>query len=339
MQKMLDVIRSRSPNTAKLHSFENDPVTIFCGPYCEEKVFICSSSMGFHDNLREYRNLTFTRTCYPILMKILSNYFPDLYLPTGCWKRIVFRTSLLSSITCVIAIAGSAFANGTTIQSLPLRDILVAIGLSIVLTIPVIGTFAFKIEELNLAYAKLQRQATIDSLTGAMNRAAFIAATEQHLANDEGDYARCIGSLLALDVDSFKTVNDLFGHHLGDDALQRIAATARMQIRDVDLLGRMGGEEFAIFLVGAELNLALAIAERVRLAISDIQFKPQGTHHALSVSIGVYTLKDNKSFAEVYNASDRLLYRAKNNGRNRVEFDHRQQSAAKTDRRAVFADS
>ncbi len=270
-------------------------------------------------------------------MKNLRDYLPDLYLPAGCWKRIVVRTALLSLITCLIAIAGSAFANGTTIQRLPLRDIMVAIVLTIMLTIPVIGTFAFKIEELNLAYAELQRNATIDSLTGAMNRAAFIAATEQHLSNDDGGYARCIGSILALDVDSFKTVNDLFGNHSGDNALQRIVATARMQIRDVDFLGRMGGEEFAIFLVGAELNLALTIAERVRLAISDIQFKPEGKRHTLSVSIGVYTLNDNKTFAELYHASDRLLYRAKNNGRNRVEFDHRQQSAAKTDRRALFA--
>lgn len=272
-------------------------------------------------------------------MKKLREIPPDLYLPAGCWKRIVVRTALLSLIICVIAIAGSAFANGTTIQALPLRDKMVAVGLSIMLTVPVIGTFAFKIEELNLAYAELQRHATIDSLTGAMNRAAFIAATEQHLSDADSGYNQCIGSILALDVDSFKTVNDLFGHHAGDDALQRIVATARMQIREADVLGRMGGEEFAIFLVGAELNLALTIAERVRVAISDIQFKPEGKSHTLSVSIGVYTLKDNKSFAELYHASDRLLYRAKNNGRNRVEFDHRQQSAAKTNGCAQLADS
>ena len=127
--------------------------------------------------------------------------------------------------------------------------------------------------------------------------------------------------MLVIDVDHFKRINDSFGHDSGDEALKVIAETIRGAVRDIDLVGRIGGEEFSVFLPGTDPNRTLAVAERIRAAISAAEFSPTGSRVGLSVSVGGATFADAASFGELFRRADQRLYAAKLNGRNRVEIN------------------
>ena len=123
-----------------------------------------------------------------------------------------------------------------------------------------------------------------------------------------------------IDADDFKSINDLHGHDRGDEALQRIAATIKANVRDDDLVGRIGGEEFGVLLVGADFATAKGVAERIRHAITAIAFEPGGTEHKLSVSVGGAAFDQIVEFGTLYRFADQRLYEAKRCGRNRVHM-------------------
>jgi diguanylate cyclase (GGDEF)-like protein len=164
---------------------------------------------------------------------------------------------------------------------------------------------------------QLRAQANTDPLTGLANRAALLER-----GNSEFIRARRFGDDLAvmmMDVDHFKQVNDRYGHGAGDEVLRRLARTAAGTVRNVDLVGRLGGEEFAIILVRTRAREAVACAERIRASIAALEFEsPNGTF-SITASFGVtQAMGDDASFAAVLNRADKALYRAKHDGRNRV---------------------
>jgi diguanylate cyclase (GGDEF)-like protein len=173
---------------------------------------------------------------------------------------------------------------------------------------------------------KLRELATTDGLTGALNRAELLAA-----ARREMDTGRTIGKhlvVLMLDVDHFKAINDCFGHAGGDQALQHLVATLRTDIRQIDLLGRMGGEEFAIILPATALPAAEAVAERLRVRVAETHVPSNHQRIAMTISVGIATqLETDRSIEQVIMRADDALYRAKRNGRNQVATDHRRQAA------------
>jgi len=165
---------------------------------------------------------------------------------------------------------------------------------------------------------ELQIQATIDELTGIFNRRHFLSRADEEvkrIARYGGP-----GSLLMLDIDDFKRVNDSFGHAVGDAALQRVSQLCAESLRTTDLLGRIGGEEFAMLLLETELATAQQVAERLRLLIQADTFgAEQGISCLLRVSIGVAESRaQDESLAALMVRADDALYRAKNEGRNRV---------------------
>jgi diguanylate cyclase (GGDEF)-like protein len=125
-----------------------------------------------------------------------------------------------------------------------------------------------------------------------------------------------------IDADNFKTINDLFGHEAGDEALRIIARSIRAVLRTDDLLGRVGGEEFAVFLPGADRRATEIIAERIRRSVNLAAFAPDGRHRRLSVSIGGAVFEGATGFAELLRIADHRLYDAKRTGRNRVAVVH-----------------
>ena len=135
-----------------------------------------------------------------------------------------------------------------------------------------------------------------------------------------GEEAKREGALLIIDVDHFKDVNDNFGHESGDEALKIIAQTIKGVVREIDLVGRIGGEEFSVFLPGTDANRTHVIAERIRAAISTVEFYPTGNRCDLSVSVGGATYDREATFSELFRRADLRLYAAKQNGRNRVEI-------------------
>jgi diguanylate cyclase (GGDEF)-like protein/PAS domain S-box-containing protein len=165
----------------------------------------------------------------------------------------------------------------------------------------------------------LQTFATTDSLTNLPNRRHFLARlTEEFLRVQRLDNQR--SSVLMLDLDLFKEVNDTYGHAAGDGVLKNFARQMRNTIRKIDTAGRLGGEEFAIILPGADLVAARASAERLREIVATTPFVQDGKTIPLTVSIGVATMGsgDCNEGATLIRA-DGALYRAKRNGRNRVE--------------------
>jgi diguanylate cyclase (GGDEF)-like protein len=201
-------------------------------------------------------------------------------------------------------------------QAERLRSIISDIVITLVVAAHFIFFFASKLRELAIAHHKLAILASTDSLTEVLSRGAFTTLVDAYLGDVRMQQES--GALLVIDVDHFKRINDSFGHDRGDEALRLIAATIRGTVRSVDLVGRMGGEEFGVFLPGASHSRAKMAAERIRKAISEAEFLPGGVQRKLSVSVGGATFDRQVPFSTLYRAADQRLYVAKQSGRNRV---------------------
>jgi diguanylate cyclase (GGDEF)-like protein len=163
--------------------------------------------------------------------------------------------------------------------------------------------------------AATRTAASVDTLTGLVNRRAVGRAVDEAMR-----HVRTGGSfaMLMLDIDHFKSINDMLGHTAGDRALQRIGAVIGKSVREGDVAGRFGGEEFIVLMRDAGRDRAMAVAERLRSEIENC-----GVYYAdgkpITISIGVaYLLEDDPSGEAVIERADRALYRAKHTGRNRV---------------------
>jgi diguanylate cyclase (GGDEF)-like protein len=171
---------------------------------------------------------------------------------------------------------------------------------------------------LRIAIQKLDRVAHIDILTNLPNRRNFMTRTEQELLRT----LRYGGglSMLMMDVDNFKTINDRYGHKIGDIVLKELADVCRKALREVDIIGRIGGEEFAFALPNTGLTQGIELAERLRIMVEKTVVKTeQGKSIQFTVSIGATTLTDDISDVDILlNQADIALYEAKHNGRNRV---------------------
>jgi diguanylate cyclase (GGDEF)-like protein len=160
--------------------------------------------------------------------------------------------------------------------------------------------------------------AMTDALTGLFNRRAFLEAAERMIAMQAR--RRESMSVLAFDLDHFKSINDRFGHALGDEALKLFAATASANTRVTDVIGRLGGEEFAA-LVPGPLSDAMVVAERVRAAFETAGVTIGGRSVGATVSIGIATTRTPVPFDALLERADAALYAAKANGRNRIETE------------------
>jgi diguanylate cyclase (GGDEF)-like protein len=179
---------------------------------------------------------------------------------------------------------------------------------------------------LAIAHTELMTVAATDSLTSLLNRRAFTEMVDGYMKRvEEAEKAATgsapgVGALLVIDVDYFKDVNDRFGHDRGDEALKLIAGAISGVVRETDLVGRLGGEEFCVFIPGQLPESASATAERIRRAVAETEFAPGGARYELSVSVGGVAFNHSYPFSDLYRRADERLYAAKRNGRNRVEF-------------------
>ncbi|MCB1666285.1 MAG: GGDEF domain-containing protein [Pseudomonadales bacterium] len=170
--------------------------------------------------------------------------------------------------------------------------------------------------------AQLERQAHIDYLTNLNNRGYFIELAEDEL-NRAIRYTHPM-SLLMLDVDHFKRVNDTYGHKQGDKVLMELARVCVDTLRDTDIAGRLGGEEFAFLLPETDREEALEVAERLREVLAATAVGTDNGEEALhfTVSIGISTFGPELDTVDILlNSADKALYRAKKAGRNRVCAD------------------
>ncbi|MBE1427067.1 diguanylate cyclase (GGDEF)-like protein/PAS domain S-box-containing protein [Desulfomicrobium macestii] len=166
---------------------------------------------------------------------------------------------------------------------------------------------------------ELERQATTDSLTGVANRRHFLNSVLKEIKRCERH--GCTLSLLMLDIDHFKAVNDTFGHAMGDSTLKAFAQTCQEELRTSDLFGRIGGEEFALLLMETDMETACTVAERIRARVEKMElFTKDARPVHITTSIGVAELRlKAETVSDLMIRADQALYNAKNLGRNRVE--------------------
>lgn len=166
----------------------------------------------------------------------------------------------------------------------------------------------------------LHTLAMTDPLTGAANRRSLERFAALAIA-DSRSPPRPL-SVVAIDVDHFKRINDRHGHAAGDAVLRTVATACRAELRQADLLGRTGGEEFVAVLPGIGLHAARGIAERLRVALLHLDFGGDAPGLSITASLGVAELRpDDSDFRTLLQRADRALYRAKRRGRNRIECD------------------
>jgi diguanylate cyclase (GGDEF)-like protein/PAS domain S-box-containing protein len=164
---------------------------------------------------------------------------------------------------------------------------------------------------------KLRELATRDSLTGAANRRHFVELAQRE--RERSLRSKSALSLCLFDADHFKRINDDYGHVAGDHALTTMARAAQGALRAADVLGRLGGEEFAILLPDTDLTGALVVAERVRVAVaSSVVRSSEGSEISVTISVGVAQLKADESLEQLLKRADVALYAAKDHGRDRV---------------------
>lgn len=232
-------------------------------------------------------------------------------------RRILARWTVFGTLGCMAFAVLFNFILFRDLEQPALgRSIFSGAVIPVLLAGPLFFFLTLKLRELAIANHRLAALASTDSLTGLSNRGAFAAEVETRLVGQQGGYAMPSGALLVIDADNFKNVNDRYGHVCGDEALRCIAAAIRSATRRDDVVGRLGGEEFGVYLADGES--AAEVAERIRMAVQAVRFAPRGRTCDLSVSIGGAEAGPRSTFADLYREADARLYEAKRAGRNRV---------------------
>ncbi|MGB6020549.1 MAG: GGDEF domain-containing protein [Sulfurimonadaceae bacterium] len=159
--------------------------------------------------------------------------------------------------------------------------------------------------------------ASTDGLTGIMNKRIFKQVSERYFESAQRDHMSL--TLLMLDLDHFKKVNDTYGHQLGDMLLIRFVEVAQTLLRKSDILARVGGEEFAVLLFKTDSEGAFTLAEKIRSEVQNIAIEYDGQEVSVTTSIGVsQNAETDKSFDDIFARADKALYQAKAQGRNQT---------------------
>ena len=177
-------------------------------------------------------------------------------------------------------------------------------------------------EALRKELAQIRDESYRDFLTGIANRKAFDAALEDAIYTTRAD--KSTFSILIADIDHFKQVNDNYGHLMGDKVLRFVASTFKKCLKGQDIVARYGGEEFAVILPNTDITGAYSAAEQIRYSVSAGQIKDMTSQRMLdqiTISIGIAQFESSDLHNELLQKADQALYKAKKNGRNRVEIE------------------
>ena len=244
-----------------------------------------------------------------------------LYLPAFIWCSTLFRPRIALALSALavmwILFAVPAGLVPLYVDHVPLTSPWDVASFRLGLGSLALGSLA--IVMLNAfwqdAHDEIEYRANHDFLTGLLNRRQFNATAEASLARQRDGTPNVA---LAIDVDHFKSINDTHGHPLGDRVLQVVAGLLTAGLRKGDILGRLGGEEFAIVLPGAGIEEGTRVAERLREAIAAAALQHGDVAIATSVSIGLVEFHAPANLPRMLSLADEALYEAKNAGRNRV---------------------
>lgn len=241
-------------------------------------------------------------------------------------RDVVLGTILVSAGVSLVSMAlfgGIALLREGSVETFWLA---VAALLPVVMATPVVAYLLELVRRLAHAKGEMEELARRDGLTGLLNRRAFFEAAQASLERARDQTGPL--TLLVLDADHFKLINDGHGHAAGDKALKLIAATLLAATRQYDLVGRIGGEEFAVLLRGAAPDEASLVAERIVSAVRFADFRCAGRPVPLSVSVGIASLEPGLDLDGLFARADAALYAAKRAGRGRSRLAEGEPAAA-----------
>jgi diguanylate cyclase (GGDEF)-like protein len=251
--------------------------------------------------------------------------------------RVVFGSTPFNASTAPLGVGGASVLAIEPVSAVEARGVSYRRRLLIaaVLTLALVAGLATRLgRPLARMFGELTDQAERDSLTGLANRRVLDERLEEEL-----DRSRRYGTHLALilvDIDNFKAVNDRHGHQCGDEVLRAVAPVLSGSLRELDLAGRFGGEEFALVLPGTAAVSARRIAEQIRRALAKVTVVgPGGELVGVTASFGAAEFPANASVASLIEAADRALYQAKRDGKDRVVVDGGVVAAGGRDRTVV----
>lgn len=230
-------------------------------------------------------------------------------LATGQW-RWQPQTSLTTTLLCMLALTLYLlmFAHDAYTRGLALRQSR--------------KQLATRIAEITSLQARLQDQAARDPLTGLFNRRHLDAALARELA--DGNHRSAPLSLVMLDIDRFKRINDTYGHAAGDEMIKALARLLAWRVRGQDLACRYGGEEFLLMLPGTGMQAAAQLAESLRKEFEELRVEFEGRRLAATVSFGIAAFPEHEADPQtLLRRADKALYAAKLQGRNRVVLSTR----------------
>lgn len=245
----------------------------------------------------------------------------DVHIPITDTRvsRHHFQINIVGS-EAVLEDLGST--NGTYVNGRRVKQHNLKSGDKIQISSSTIIKFAYGDAGERMFHDEFYNMANLDAATGVYNKQFFKKRYEEEFAFAKRSPKGM--SLLMLDIDFFKKVNDTYGHMAGDFVLAHVAQTIKKIIRDEDVLARYGGEEFVVILRETNEEGAYLLAERIRKTICAEPVKFEGAEIPVAISIGVSSLEDKnfKSTKELITAADEMLYMSKENGRNRTTSPH-----------------
>lgn len=260
--------------------------------------FLFSSLSGFH--------------YYFFIIPTLSGLFFNI---ENFWQRVYAIFFFLGAMTAFLLFNYSDPKPYVEISQLWYSILNISSGIMSMLTL-FIG-FSFIAFEIMESKKKLIHLATSDSLTGIFNRREFFVRGQNEI-NRSSRYNTPL-SLLMIDLDYFKRINDAYGHAKGDTVLKLFVGTCNNQIRSTDVFARLGGEEFGLILPESDNRKAQMLAERLRKEIECLSIPSESGDISVTISIGITTCtRKNSSLTKMMQDADKALYRAKDQGRNRV---------------------
>ena len=220
------------------------------------------------------------------------------------------------------------FYGGNSIFS---RDLFIAMLMAVIVPIfiapPLLYIFLKQAKRLEVANKKLAQILRFDSLTKLLTRRAFFTET-QEVIRDISSSSSVSTAVMFIDIDHFKQVNDTFGHEMGDKVLAKLGQVLKQQIPSQAICGRLGGEEFAIFLPDVKANTTSTISRNISKVFKAQARVIDGKPIAATLSIGIFISHRNHDIDTMLNKADDMLYRAKHQGRDQVHTIDSNQLAA-----------
>lgn len=249
--------------------------------------------------------------CYPIYVFLMDKNSSVLQ------KTVAFIYLAGFILLILRAYMGISLSESVSLMSNNIYNVLFFICLYLIMLIGNIGFILMAKEKSDMELTKV---ATYDELTDIFNRRAFLLRAKENISLFSRRNEPI--SFFLIDLDNFKKINDVYGHFAGDMVLKDFAVKIKNQLRDYDLFGRIGGEEFTVLLPGTNEREAFEVAERLR-RIAEKASVNVGRDHIIkyTISIGIVTVipDEHTSINTLYKISDDALYAAKRNGRNRIE--------------------